>query len=113
MKWMTRALVAVLILGLASVAEAKKHKNNDDSGIKGRIISVSPNAITIKEKGGQQATIKMDKTTTIEVNGVSTTFSGLQAGQHVRVQGGTDGTVASDIQATSHGHGHGKHKAVN
>ena len=108
MKWISRALVLALMVGLASVAEAKK-QNNDDSGIKGRIVSVSPNAITIKEKGGQQATIKMDKTTTIEVDGVSTNFSGLHAGQHVRVQGGTDGAVASDIQATSH-HGNGKHK---
>lgn len=105
MKRLTQALIAVLIVGLASVAQARKQK--DDSGIKGRIVSVSPKAITIKEEDGQQATIKIDQTTTIEVDGVTTTFSGLQAGQHVRVQGGTDGGAASDIQATSH---KGKHK---
>jgi RNase P/RNase MRP subunit p29 len=105
MKRLPQVLIAVLIVGLASVAQAKKQK--DDSGIKGRIVSVSPKAITIKERDGQQATIKIDQSTTIEVDGVTTTFSGLQAGQHVRVQGGTDGAAASDIQATSH---KGKHK---
>lgn len=113
MKLFTQAVVLALVLGLAGVAEAKKQKDN--SGIKGKIVSVSPTAITIqhKEKGSapEQLTIKIDANTTIEVNGVSSKFSGLQAGQHVRVQGGTDGP-ATDIQATSGKSGGHHHRAV-
>lgn len=113
MKLFTKALIFALVLGLAGVAEAKKQKDN--SGIKGKIVSVSPTAITIQQKGSngtspQQLTIKIDANTTIEVNGVSSKVNALQAGQHVRVQGGTDGP-ATDIQATSHKGGH-RHRAA-
>jgi RNase P/RNase MRP subunit p29 len=111
MKTFAKVLVAVLILGLAGIAEAKKQKDN--SGIKGKIISVSLTSITIKEKGSgnQQVTIKIDpNTTTIEVNGVSSKPNALQAGQRVRIQGGTDGAAATDIQATSHQGG--RHRAA-
>jgi len=110
MKTFAKVLVAVLILGLAGIAEAKKQKDN--SGIKGKIISVSLTSITIKEKGSgnQQVTITIDNNTTIEVNGVSSKPNALQAGQRVRIQGGTDGTCATDIQATSHQGG--RHRAA-
>ena len=113
MKLFTKALVFAMVLGLAGVAEAKKPK--DDSGIKGKIVSVSPTAITIQQKGTngsnpQQLTIKIDGNTTIEVNGVSSKVTALQAGQHVHVQGGTDGP-ATDIQATSGKGGH-HHRAT-
>jgi RNase P/RNase MRP subunit p29 len=109
MKTVTKVLSVMLILGLAGVAEAKKQKDN--SGIKGRIVSVSTHSITIKEKGNgtQQVTIKIDANTTIEVDGVSSQANKLQAGQRVKIQGGTDGP-ATDIQATSHKGG--KHKAA-
>lgn len=112
MKLFTKALIFALVLGLAGVAEAKKHKEN--SGLKGKIVSVSPSSITIQQKGSngsgaQQLTIKIDANTTIEVNGVSSKANALQAGQHVQVQGGTDGP-ASDIQATSGKGGHHHHR---
>ena len=109
MKWMTHALIAVLVLGMAGVAQAKKH-NKDNSGIKGRIVSVSPKAITVKEKGGETVTVAIDKNTTIEVNGTSATVSALQAGEHVRIEGGTDGAAATNIQVTGHKGGHKKVK---
>lgn len=108
MKTAAKVLTVMLILGLAGVAEAKKQKDN--SGIKGKIVSVSPTSITIKEKGAQQVTIKIDANTTIEVDGASAQANKLQAGQHVKIQGGTDGAAATDIQATSHKGG--KHKAA-
>ena len=105
MKTLAKVLTVMLILGLAGVAEAKKQKDN--SGIKGKIVSVSTSQITIKEKGAQQVTIKIDANTTIEVDGVSSQANKLQSGQRVRIQGGTDGAPATDIQATSHkGHKH-------
>lgn len=110
MKLFTKSLIFLLVLGLAGVAEAKKQKDN--SGLKGKIVSVSPSSITIQQKvnsgsGVQQLTIKIDGNTTIEVNGVSSKVNALQAGQHVHIQGGTDGP-ATDIQATS-GKGGGHH----
>lgn len=110
MKTAAKVLTVMLILGLAGVAEAKKQKDN--SGIKGKIVSVSPTSITIKEKGdgSQQVTIKIDANTTIEVDGASAQANKLQAGQRVKIQGGIDGAAATDIQATSHKGG--KHKAA-
>jgi RNase P/RNase MRP subunit p29 len=112
MKTAAKVLTVMLILGLAGVADAKKQKK-DNSGIKGKIVSVSLHSITIKEKGSgtQQVTIKIDANTTIEVDGATAQANKLQAGQRVRIQGGTDGAAASDIQATGHHQGH-RHKAA-
>jgi hypothetical protein len=109
MKLTFKILVAMLILGLAGVAQAKGQKNQ--SGIKGKIVGVSLNSITITEKGiAGQVTIKVDANTTIEVDGVSgKKVTDLQAGERVIIQGGTDGP-ATDISAKSHKGG--KHKAA-
>lgn len=101
-KW----LVPVLILGMVAVADAKKN-NQNNGGIKGKIVSVSKNYIIIqtgKKNGGQQTTIHTSPNTTVEINKQGNhAVSDLQAGEHVVVQEDQNG-VATDIQAT------GKHK---
>ena len=106
-------LVPVLVLSLAVAADAKGKKSQ--SGLKGKIVGVSTNSIIIQEKGdktagtaAQQVTIKVDANTTVEIDGVAgKKVTDLQAGEHVIIQGGTDGP-ATDIQAKSHHGGKGK-----
>jgi hypothetical protein len=109
MKLWTKLLIPVLAIGLVGglvgIVDAKGNKNN--TGIKGKIVSVTGNGkITImthgkKGTGGQTMTITTDVNTTVEVDGMAgKAVRDLSSGQKVVIQGGTTGP-ATDIQATS------------
>jgi hypothetical protein len=109
-KW----LVPVLVFALVGMADAKGKKNNNAGGVTGKIVSVSPHAITIQtgksKKGGaaQQTTIHTTANTTVEIDKVpGMKVTDLRAGQKVVVQEDQNG-IATDIKANKSRHG--RHK---
>jgi preprotein translocase subunit YajC len=101
---------------MTGAVEAKKNKNTQ-GGLKGTIVSVSANSISIKTHANKktgaaasQMTIKADATTTVEVNGAAgKTLKDLQAGEKVVITGDPT-AVVTDIQATTKSKHH-KHPA--
>lgn len=101
-------LVPMLILSFAASAGAKGKKHQEEGGLAGKVVGVSPKMLMIQEKGDsnsgspQQIKVKVDANTTVEIDGVpGKKLTDLQAGDHVVIQGGTDGP-ATDVQATTH-----------
>ncbi|HEY2588718.1 MAG TPA: hypothetical protein VGI81_23450 [Tepidisphaeraceae bacterium] len=108
-------LVPILILSFTASAGAKGKKQQEAGGLSGKLVGVSPFMLVLQEKGDansgtpQQAKIKVDVNTTVEIDGVpGKKLTDLQAGDHVVIQGGTDGP-ATDVQATTH---KGHHKRM-
>ena len=109
MRWLTKLLLPVLVLGVVGVADAKGKKD----GLAGKIVSVTTNSITIQTRhkkgaaGGAAAvetvTVQTDASTLVTIDGVAgKSVRDLQAGERVRVTPSTG--TATLIEATTKKH---------
>jgi hypothetical protein len=98
-------LSAVLLLCFVGAVDAKKHAT--EGGLKGKLVGVATDRVILQQKNPsgtapQQFTLKVNASTTVEINGTSGhKITDLRAGERVVIQAGPDG-VATDIQAKGH-----------
>lgn len=108
-------LCVVLSLCFVGSVEAKRHTT--EGGLKGKLVGVATDRIILQQKKNagvspQQLTLKVNASTTIEINGTpGHKVTDLRAGERVVVQAGPDG-VATDIQAKGHAGRHHRHWRV-
>ena len=97
MRFWTKVLVPVLVLGLVGIADAKGKKGAKEPAIKGKIVSVAKDGSSIvvkegKKQGGTNVTVPTGASTKVTIDGTAgKTVSDLVKGEKVKVKskGGT------------------------
>jgi hypothetical protein len=101
MKWWTKLMIPMLVVGLVGIADAK----GKNGGLRGKIVSIEGNAITIskgKKNGGQNTIIHTTATTSITIDGASgKAVTDLQVGERVTVTPYA-GTATQIVATTKH-----------
>jgi hypothetical protein len=91
MRWWTKLLIPVLMLGLVGIADAKGTKKTHVKHMKGKIVSISGTDVVVaphhkKKSAGKTATIHTSAQTKITIHGVSgKAVADLKAGEKVSI----------------------------
>jgi len=105
MKFWTKVLIPVMVLGLVGIADAKGKKAGKEPAIKGKIVSVALDGSSIvvkkgKKQGGGSVTVPTASSTKVTIDGTAgKAVTDLKAGEKVKAKS-KGGTVKS-IKAKS------------
>src|ERR1700722_19905628 len=103
MKFWTKVLIPVLVLGLVGIADAKGKKGAKEPAVKGKIVSVAANGTSIVVKqgtknSGSDGPRPTASSTKVTIDGTAgKAVSDLKAGEKVKVK--SKGGVAKTIKA--------------